>query len=399
MSDVALEGINISKKFKKGESFDSLRDLIPALISRSFKKANGEELKEKEFWALKDLCFEVNRGEALGVIGHNGAGKSTLLKLLCGIMKPTTGTLTVNGKLSALIEVGAGFHSDLTGRENIFLNGVIMGMSRSEIRRKFDEIVHFSGLEEFIDTPVKRYSTGMYARLGFSVAAHIDPDILLVDEVLSVGDWTFQSKCAQKMEELIKSGATVVFVSHNLRAVAGLCKRCILLEHGKVLKTGLSEEVIRFYLESTSKESNEAARSDIVISEMSVLKNGKEEVRFSTGEKALVKVTVRSEVRCNDLAVHLYIYDSNYYNIFQTSTELLGSGDFLLREGEEKEFSVELSMHLGRGLYYLGAVARSKFHSGLEQYDRRFPGATLYIDGPGSVTGPANLYPRLVCDT
>ena len=395
MSAIALECDNISKKFKKGESYDSLRDLIPALIGRSLKKTDENELKEKEFWALKDLCFQVKRGEALGIIGHNGAGKSTLLKLLCGIMKPTAGILSVNGKLSALIEVGAGFHQDLTGRENVYLNGVIMGMSRSEIRKKFDEIVNFSGIEEFIDTPVKRYSSGMYARLGFSVAAHVDPEILLVDEVLSVGDWTFQSKCAKKMEELIRDGATVVFVSHNLRAVAGLCKQCILLEHGSVVKTGLSEEVIRYYLESASKTSNETTTKNIVISQMAVLKDGHEEVRYNTGDKALVKVTVRSEIDANNLALHVYVVDGNYYEIFETSTELLGCGSFSVKEGEIKEFCVELRMHLGKGMYYLGAVVRTQFDIS-EQFDRKFPGATIYIDGTGSVRGSVNLYPHLV---
>ena len=254
MSDLALECSNVSKKFKKGESFDSLRDFIPAIFGRSSQRATEDGLGQHEFWALKDLNFHVSRGEALGIIGHNGAGKSTLLKLLSGIMKPTSGSIAIRGKLSALIEVGAGFHDDLTGRENIFLNGVILGMSRAEITRKFDEIVHFSGIEEFIDTPVKRYSTGMYARLGFSVAVHVDPEILLVDEVLSVGDWAFQSKSSQKLEELIKGGATVIFVSHNLKAVGQLCTRCVLLEHGKAVKAGLSEEVIKYYLESEAKE-------------------------------------------------------------------------------------------------------------------------------------------------
>ena len=376
VSDVSIEGINISKKFRKGESFNSLRDLIPALMGQALKRASGDRLEKKEFWALKDLSFQVGRGEALGVIGNNGAGKSTLLKVLCGIMKPTTGCLKVNGKLSTLIEVGAGFHPDLTGRENIFLNGVILGMSKSEIRRKFDEIVDFSGLGEFIDTPVKRYSSGMYARLGFSVAAHVDPEILLVDEVLSVGDWTFQNKGAQKMEQLIKGGATVVFVSHNLRAVAKLCNRCILLEHGKIVMNGPSEEIIGYYLNPKLEGSTaEISQSKVRILGMTVIKSGDEKERVNTGEKVLVKVTVRSQTRCNDLSLHLYIRDANFYIVFQTSTYLLGYEDICLIEGEEKEFCIELSMHLGTGLYYIGAVARSKFDMDSGQYDRKFPGS------------------------
>ena len=396
MSAFALECTNVSKKYKKGESVDSLRDFLPAIVGRSLRKKPEDKLDKDEFWALRDLSFQVVRGEALGIIGHNGAGKSTLLKLLSRIMNPTSGSIAINGKLSALIEVGAGFHDDLTGRENIFLNGVILGMSRAEITRKFDEIVHFSGLEEFIDTPVKRYSTGMYARLGFSVAAHIDPEILLVDEVLSVGDWGFQSKSAQKLEELIKGGATVLFVSHNLKAIGKLCSRCILLEHGKAVKTGSSEEVINSYLDSNSNLSSHEQRSKIRISTVAITRTTSDDTRISAGEKILVRVAVRSDIYCNDLAVHIYIYDSKFYNVFQTSTAVLQSEEILLREGDEIEYCVELTMHLGMGLYYLGAVARSKFDEGSGQYDRRFPAATLYVDAPGSTLGPANLYPTLV---
>src|ERR1700730_4031283 len=207
MSDVALRMEHVYKKFRKGEMYNSLRDLLPALTGRMFQQRELRENDQREFWALQDLSFEVMQGEAFGIIGHNGAGKSTALKMLSRVMKPTKGRMVVNGRLSALIEVGAGFHQDLTGRENIFLNGVILGMSRAEIRRKFDEIVEFSGLTEFIDTPVKRYSSGMHARLGFSVAAHLEPDILVIDEVLSVGDFAFQRKGLEKMRAIAKSGA------------------------------------------------------------------------------------------------------------------------------------------------------------------------------------------------
>jgi len=396
MPDIALEGISVSKKFRKGESFDSLRDLIPALVGRSWKKAIGAQLQKKEFWALKDVCFEVKRGEALGVIGHNGAGKSTLLKLLSGIMKPTQGTISVRGKLSALIEVGAGFHPDLTGRENIYLNGVILGMTRDEVARKFDEIVEFSGLQEFLDMPVKRYSSGMYARLGFAVAAHVDPDILLVDEVLSVGDWAYQSKCSEKMKELIKGGATVVFISHNLRAVASLCQKCILLEHGTVVKNGPAEEVISAYLVSSAAGSAGENSNGISIVDMVAQKSGKNECKFAAGDRIVLSIRVRSEIDCNNVAVHLYTYDSNFYNVFQTSTEFLRSTPLSFFAGEVKTFSFELSLHLGCGIYYCGAVVRSVFHGGLEQFDRKFPGLTLYIDAPGEVNGPSNLYPRLL---
>jgi homopolymeric O-antigen transport system ATP-binding protein len=212
-SSVALEFDGIWKKFRKGEKFDSLRDLIPATVKTLFSTNHHGELKTREFWALKDVSFKIKRGEAVGIIGHNGSGKSTTLKLLSGILSPTKGDIKVNGRISALIEVAAGFHQDLTGRENIYLNDTILGMKKTEIERKFDQIVDFSGLEDFIDTPVKRYSSGMYARLGFSVAAHVDPDILLVDEVLSVGDMSFQQRCMEKMQEKIRSDVAVIFVS------------------------------------------------------------------------------------------------------------------------------------------------------------------------------------------
>src|ERR1019366_4038779 len=206
MSDVALRMEQVYKKFRKGEVYNSLRDLLPALTGKMFRQQELSEKDKREFWALRDISFEVKRGEALGIIGHNGAGKRTILKILSRIMKPTKGDLVVNGRLSALIEVSAGFHQDLTGRENIFLNGTILGMTKREIESKLDPIIAFSELEEFIDTPVKRYSTGMYARLGFSVAAHVDPEVLIVDEVLSVGDYVFQNKCVQRMKEVLASG-------------------------------------------------------------------------------------------------------------------------------------------------------------------------------------------------
>src|SRR5215475_5329328 len=246
-TDTVLDVQRVFKKFRRGELYDSLRDLVPAVTRRLVRREGIRQSGRREFWALEDVSFSVRRGEAFGIIGANGAGKSTILKLLTGIMRPTKGSISVKGRISALIEVSAGFHQDLTGRENIYLNGAILGMTRDEIRRRFDAIVAFSGLEEFIDTPVKRYSSGMYARLGFSVAAHVDPDVLLVDEVLSVGDYLFQRKCMERMQTVIGSGATVIFVSHNLREVANLCQRSLLLERGQVRAIGPTADVIREY--------------------------------------------------------------------------------------------------------------------------------------------------------
>ena len=397
MNDIALEGIGVSKKFKKGEIYDSLRDFIPALAGQILRKERANVLGQREFWALDDVSFQVKRGEALGIIGHNGAGKSTLLKILSKIMKPTKGEIKVNGKLSALIEVGAGFHQDLTGRENIFLNGLILGMTRQEVKQKFDEIVQFSGLDDFIDTPVKRYSSGMYARLGFSVAAHINPEILLVDEVLSVGDWGFQRKCAEKMENLVKSGVTIIFISHNLRAVAGLCQKCILLEKGKVVKTGASDEVVKHYLDShsVSNKSEIKSKNKMHISDVKVLRDSIEETRLQAGDKVVVRVNVHSDIECNDPALHVYLRDNNDYQVFHAYLELLDSGNFTMRQGETKEFNVELSMHLAAGIYHLGVMVVSR-QDVSKMYDHRFPAVKLHIEAHDAVRCVANLYPKLL---
>ncbi len=216
----------------------------------------------KTLWALRDINFTVQQGEAVGIIGRNGAGKSTLLKILSRVTAPTSGAIKAKGRIASLLEVGTGFHPELTGRENIFLNGAIMGMDRREIQRKFDEIVDFSGVEQFIDTPVKRYSSGMYVRLAFAVAAHLDPEILLVDEVLAVGDAQFQRKCLGKMDEVSKQGRTVLFVSHNMGAVLRLVSTCILLDKGQVAQIGEPRQVVDTYLESGITQGGEMVFAD-----------------------------------------------------------------------------------------------------------------------------------------
>jgi len=258
-----IEFKRVSKKFRKGEKINSLRDFVPNLVKGllPWNKEESESLQEKEFWALKDVSFEVKKGDFLGIIGPNGAGKSTILKLLSRIMFPNEGKINIKGNLSALIEVTAGFHPDLTGRENIYLNGTILGMSKKYIENKYEQIVEFSGIKEFIDTPIKRYSTGMYSRLGFSVAAHMSPDILLVDEVLAVGDIAFQAKCARKMRELLNSGVTIVFVSHNIALVQSLCKRVILLNKGEISKEGVPEDVLPYYQNIIYQQEEEEIKS------------------------------------------------------------------------------------------------------------------------------------------
>src|SRR4051812_48083944 len=226
------------KRFRRGQVHDSLRDLIPALARRITGRAPSTGSSTRDFWALRDLSFEVRRGDVLGIIGPNGAGKSTTLKILNRIMDPTAGVVQTNGSIGALIEVTAGFHQDLTGRQNVFLQGAIMGMRKAEVQRKFDEIVEFSGIGDFLDTPVKRYSSGMNARLGFSIAAHLEPDILIIDEVLAVGDAAFQQKAYGRIKTMAKNGTPVILVSHQLDRIAELCTKAILLERGAIRTSG-----------------------------------------------------------------------------------------------------------------------------------------------------------------
>ena len=236
------------KKFRRGEVHDSLRDLVPMLLRRAAGGAAQRPLTSDEFWALRDVSFEVMPGQTLGVIGPNGAGKSTILKILTRILRPTRGSYLVRGRIGALIEVAAGFHPDLTGRENIFLQGAMMGMGHRQTTRKLDAIIEFSEIEEFIDTPVKRYSSGMNARLGFSIAAHLDPDVLIIDEVLAVGDYAFQRKAFGRIRELASSGLPVVVVSHQLDRVAELCTDALFLARGEMVSLGRPADVIGTYM-------------------------------------------------------------------------------------------------------------------------------------------------------
>jgi lipopolysaccharide transport system ATP-binding protein len=251
MSDVAVRVEGIGKQYRLGAAagpgYRTFRDALAGALTRPFRRG-GAGGRGEPFWALKDVSFEVRRGEVVGIIGRNGAGKSTLLKILSRITEPTEGEADIHGRVGSLLEVGTGFHPELTGRENVYLNGAILGMKRAEITRKFDEIVAFAEVEKFIDTPVKHYSSGMYMRLAFAVAAHLEPEILVVDEVLAVGDAEFQNKCLGKMGDVARSGRTVIFVSHNMAAIQRLCTHGLLLENGQVKSAGCTAHAIRDYL-------------------------------------------------------------------------------------------------------------------------------------------------------
>lgn len=255
----------VAKRYRRGarSGISTLQELLSNVLMRTARADRSGGARRDLFWALDDVTFDVGRGEVIGIVGRNGAGKSTLLKVLSRITEPTKGRVEIRGRVASLLEVGTGFHGDLTGRENIYINGAILGMHRGEIRRRFDEIVSFAEIESFVDTPVKRYSTGMYLRLAFAVAAHLQPEILLVDEVLAVGDFGFQQKCLGKISEVSTQGRTVLFVSHNLAVIRSLCARCLLLEAGRLAADGDVNDIINKYVAGALGNGERSARSPV----------------------------------------------------------------------------------------------------------------------------------------
>ncbi len=359
MKSIIVE--NLSKRYQLGViGSTTLADSLTLGMRKLFKKT---DTTEGEFWALKNVNFDVEQGEVLGIVGRNGAGKSTLLKVLSKITEPTEGRIKLQGRISSLLEVGTGFHPELTGRENIFLNGSILGMQRTEITRKFDEIVAFSGVEKFLDTPVKRYSSGMYVRLAFAVAAHLEPEVLVIDEVLSVGDAEFQKKCLGKMSEIATGGRTIVFVSHNLGAVSNLCSRAIYLNHGQVVQTGRPPDIIEQYL---SDSLGVGVDENTAISDKKV-RRGNGKVRFSkvetfntSGELAnefaqSEDITVRCTCKLNEavkeLAASIALRSGTNREIITTTgknrIDLTGH-----REGDTLQFTFTFNKHaLQPGIY------------------------------------------------
>jgi len=295
--ELAISARGLGKRYHRGASaaqYTSLRDMMLGMVQNLTKKSDGPP--KTEFWALKDASFDIRRGENVGIIGLNGAGKSTLLKVLSKITTPTEGRATIYGRLGALLEVGTGFHRELTGRENVFLYGAILGMTRDEVLSKFDAIIEFSEIKDFIDTPVKHYSSGMYVRLAFSVAAHLDPDILLLDEVLAVGDFAFQKKCMDFARGLEKKGATILFVSHNMFSIKTMCERVIYLKGGKVIFDGPTDEGLRIYeddirLAPPAWFKNDGERPPFHVTGVDLLDaNGVEKTVFDYGERMTFRI-------------------------------------------------------------------------------------------------------------
>jgi len=327
----AISVHNLSKKYRLGVNAtrdNNLTENIRFHVSNVWDKIHrlihpNKELKHEEsFWALQDVSFEVQAGEVVGIIGRNGAGKSTLLKVLSQIVEPTSGHAVVHGRMGSLLEVGTGFHAELTGRENIYLNGAILGMSREEINKKFAEIVAFAEVEKFLDTPVKRYSSGMYVRLAFSVAAHLEPEILIVDEVLAVGDATFQKRCTDKMSTLARNGKTILFVSHNLQMVSLLCKRAVRLDHGRVTHVGTSSTVIQDFLNSTRAGSETGQLQDKqhtgdgrarFIRAWLVNNEGQPECTFISGKDLRIRIEIETKEHLPDVAAAVIL--TNQYGV------------------------------------------------------------------------------------
>ncbi|QEE43668.1 ABC transporter ATP-binding protein (plasmid) [Rhizobium sp. WL3] len=329
MSQVALRVDGISKRYRLGglQPYQTLRDTIVDFVrQRPMKQAD-----KPEFWALRDVSFELKEGEVLGIVGRNGAGKSTLLKLLSRITTPDSGRIEVCGRIGSLLEVGTGFHPELTGRENIYMNGILLGMTRSEVQRKFDEIVDFSGVEEFLETPVKRYSSGMRVRLGFSVAAHLEPEILIVDEVLAVGDAEFQRKCLGRMNAAASEGRTVLFVSHQMEAIQSLCSRAVWLENGGVRQDGNADQVVSSYLASTRETARTELGSRTDRSGRGGMKVNRVEVSdgeghpAATGNPSQIRIEFQSEkLERASVMVRIGVRDSLDRTLTLLSNELTG---------------------------------------------------------------------------
>ncbi|MCO5254554.1 MAG: ABC transporter ATP-binding protein [Bacteroidetes bacterium] len=391
MSEVVIKVENVSKQYRLGQVSSKT---LSGDLKRWWYKTRGKEdpfLKIGEVndrtksglseyvWALKDINFEVRQGEVLGIIGKNGAGKSTLLKLLSRVTTPTTGAMSIKGRLAALLEVGTGFHPELTGRENVFLNGAIMGMNKAEIKSKFDEIVDFAGVERYIDTPVKRYSSGMHVRLGFAVAAHLEPEILIVDEVLAVGDVEFQRKCLGKMKSVSGEGRTVLFVSHNMGAVKTLCSRGILLEDGVVKTEGTVDEIVNHYIQSNIVQSSNGRA---IIDDNGITGTGEARIYFVElinelneysdiilfKESIKLNIHVDSKINLESLAVDIKILDKNANSLFYIQSIMSGY-KLELKKGKNY-FSVEIPNFLLPGVFYLSiGIHNSSTYMTIDQHE------------------------------
>ncbi len=345
MSNSVITVENLSKKYilkhQNEVRYTALRDVLTNKAKSLIKpQPNKSNPKSEEFWALNDVSFEINQGDRVGVIGRNGAGKSTLLKILSRIVTPTKGRITIEGRVASLLEVGTGFHPELSGRENVFLNGSILGMSKSEIQKKFDEIVAFAEVEKFLDTPVKRYSSGMYVRLAFAVAAHLEPEILIVDEVLAVGDAEFQKKCLGKMKDVSGEGRTVLFVSHNMGAISALCSKAIILNKGKVEFNGTVDKALKLYHNIQNANSNQIYSStgegkELFINEAYLKNSENENVSiYAHDEPIYVVFKFQTNVLLEDLLLSISVCDYQDRKVFSSEIAISKALSIDKKQGE-----------------------------------------------------------------
>lgn len=360
---ISVEGVSKRYQLGTGARHDTLRDTLMHRL-RGLLGRNRAAGGERDFWALRDLNFEIKRGEVVGVIGRNGAGKSTLLKVLSRITEPTSGRIGIRGRVASLLEVGTGFHPELSGRENIFLNGAILGMSRAEITRKFDEIVAFAEVERFLDTPVKHYSSGMYVRLAFAVAAHLEPEILIVDEVLAVGDAAFQQKCLGRMQSVVESrGQTIFFVSHNLKAVEHFCTRGLLLEAGQLTMDAPARTVVAEYLRKNAVRTGKARRQ--LSDEMDLEELSFEPATATLREPVTFTLTLRARQEALIHDFHFFIHNS-----FDDRSAVIdlrrGEGSRTLAAGRQLRITGRIPrINLVEGGYRIGLCLRTSRHFGV----------------------------------
>lgn len=385
-----IEFRGIWKKFHRTELHDSLRDLIPAMARRLAGRGPvADELSGDEFWALKDVSFDVEPGQALGIIGPNGAGKSTVLKILNRILRPNRGTCTVRGRVGALIELAAGFHPDLTGRENVYLQGSIMGMRRAEIRTRFDQIVEFSGIEEFLDMPVKRYSSGMNARLGFSIAAHMNTDVLLIDEVLSVGDLPFQQKAFGRLQELAASGMPIVVVSHQLNRIESLCSDAILLGRGEVTHQGSAEECVAAYVLGYAR--TESSDEDCPIQIQSLTVEGPQDVRSGEYISIVVIGTTEATEDLKNLAgVSIRVRSAHTGKIVFTTNS--GVNGVSLPVPGQFTLGVDLQLNVKPGIY---SIETAVWDNSVGRQRADGPSTQIVVEKGKIFDGTIQMNPRL----
>jgi len=358
MKEAILRVEGLGKRYVLGEKRQGQYQRFSETLADMFKLGMSRHASTKdEFWALRDVSFEINQGDRLGVIGRNGSGKSTLLKLLSRITEPTLGRFALRGRVASLLEVGTGFHPELTGRENIFLNGAILGMSRAEIRKKLDEIVAFAEVDAFLDTPVKRFSSGMYVRLAFAVAAHLEPDVLIVDEVLAVGDAQFQKKCLGKMESVSAEGRTVIFVSHNMGAIRKLCNRGILLENGRLVEDGTAEQVANVYFDRINAVSRfePISIAEIGVQVTRVTINEDEGGVVIPFQPLVIKIDLVAERDVPDIGLQIALTKEAVDGIlFYTNTKNTKNIESFIRRGENTVTCRIESFDLSSGTYMLG---------------------------------------------